>query len=168
VDNLNGETQVFPSYATYLFIAETLGTSKTLHIANIYPGRQANGSSITTGGGDLSAGQLVVYGFWDTAKPSGEKWPVKLALINMQIFNQTQTEERPSTTFDISAFVQNPKKSVEVGRLQAPGADVKLANVTQWAGQTFESGVASGERVVERVQGGEIAVAASEAVLVFL
>jgi hypothetical protein len=83
------------------------------------------------------------------------------------IYNQTQTEERPSTTFDISAFVKN-LQSVEVRRLQAPGADVKLANVTQWAGQTFESGVASGERVVERVQGGEIAVAASEVVLVFL
>ena len=86
----------------------------------------------------------------------------------MQIYNQTETEQRPSTMFDISAFMRNPKASVEVRRLQAPGADVKFANVTQWAGQTFESGVASGERVVERVQGGEIAVAASEAVLVCL
>ena len=52
--------------------------------------------------------------------------------------------------------------------MQAPGADVKFVNVTQWVGQTFESGVASGERVMERVQGGAVAVAASEAVLVCL
>lgn len=136
-----------------------------MRIANIYPGRQANGSTITTGGGDSSAGQLVAYGLWDESLPSATKSPAKLALINMQIFNHTQTEQRPSTTFDISAFARGP---VTVRRLQAPGADIKDANVTVWAGQTFERGLAKGRLREERITGGKIVVPASEAVLVTL
>ncbi|KAF7424660.1 hypothetical protein PC9H_009970 [Pleurotus ostreatus] len=165
VENQNGPVKVFPSYASYLFVAEALGHSKAMRIANIYPGRQANGSTITTGGGDSSAGQLVAYGFWDESLPSTTKSPAKLALINMQIFNHTQTEQRPSTTFDISAFARGP---VMVRRLQAPGADIKDANVTVWAGQTFESGLAKGSLREERINGGKIVVPASEAVLVTL
>ncbi|KAG5220183.1 glycoside hydrolase family protein [Salix suchowensis] len=119
VENQNGPVKVFPSYASYLFVAEALGHSKAMRIANIYPGRQANGSTITTGGGDSSAGQLV-------AGP------------------------------------------VTVRRLQALGADIKDANVTVWAGQTFESGLAKGRLREERITGGKIVVPASEAVLVTL
>ncbi|KAF4571095.1 Glycoside hydrolase family 79 protein [Pleurotus pulmonarius] len=165
VENQNGPVKVFPSYASYLFVAEALGHSKTMRIANIYPGRQANGSTITTGGGDASAGQLVAYGFWDESLPSATRTPIKLALINMQIFNHTQTEQRPSTSFDISAFTRGP---VTVRRLQAPGADIKDANVTVWAGQTFENGLAKGRLREERITGGKIVVPASEAVLVTL
>lgn len=171
VQNLNGPVKVFPSYATYLFITETLGHSKTLQISNLYPGRQENGSSVTTAMGDKSSGQLVAYGFWDTSKPSSSRnFPTKLALLNMEIFNQTQAGNslRPSSTFDISGLLRNPNQPVRVRRLQAPGADVKDANVTRWAGQTFETGVGRGKVVEEKVRGGKIVVQASEAALVFL
>ncbi|KAF8986587.1 glycoside hydrolase family 79 protein [Cyathus striatus] len=151
VQNLNGPIQVFPSYSAYLFVTE---------ISNIYPGRQSNGSTITTALGDQSEGQLVAYGFWDI--------PTKLALLNLQIFNQTQATPRPSATFDISSFLKDPLKPVTIRRLQAPGADVKLANVTTWAGQNYAFGIASGKLTEERITGGKISVAASEAALVIV
>ncbi|KAL0954468.1 hypothetical protein HGRIS_003441 [Hohenbuehelia grisea] len=166
VENQNGPVKVFPSYSAYLFVAEAIGHSETIRIANLYPGRQTNGSTITTAGGDSSAGQLVAYGLWDDSAPSGTRAPTKLALLNLQIFNQTQTEARPSTIFDISDFVG--KRTVRVRRLQAPGADVKGANVTAWAGQSFESGVSNGKLREERISGGKITVQASEAALIFL
>ncbi|KAF5371822.1 hypothetical protein D9615_009550 [Tricholomella constricta] len=165
--NTNGPVGVFPSYSAYLFVAETLGHSKSLRIANIYPGRQANGSTITTALGDKSEGQLVAYGFWDD-KPSGHEFPSKFALLNLQIYNQTQTIPRPIATFDISGYLKNARRAVTVRRLTAPGADIKEANVTTWAGQHFASGLAAGKFMEEKVSGGRIVVKASEAVLVIL
>ncbi|KAF7327878.1 Glycoside hydrolase family 79 protein [Mycena kentingensis (nom. inval.)] len=167
-DALNGEKQVFPSYSAYLFINEAIGTSRTLRLANLWPGRQANGSSITTAGGDFTRGQSVVYGFWDVPK---KDFPTKLALLNLEIFNQTQAGPRPTTTFDISAFIPPRQRSVRVRRLQAAGADVTFGNATTWAGQTFavnSDGLAMGELVEEVVKGGYIEVEASGAALVFL
>ncbi|KAF9532530.1 hypothetical protein CPB83DRAFT_625886 [Crepidotus variabilis] len=172
VQNTNGPIQVFPSYHTYLFIAEALGYSKTLHISNIYPGRQSNGSTITTALGDQSAGQLVVYGFWDE---SDKTHPAKLALLNMQIWNETMTGQRPATQFDISNHLTSKNASYIVRRLQAPGADVKDGTKVTWAGQTYSGlatagglpdGTARGDYKEEHATGGVITVAASEAVLV--
>ncbi|KAJ7227110.1 glycoside hydrolase family 79 protein [Mycena pura] len=168
VDASNGEKQVFPSYSAYLFITEAIGRSTSLRIANLWPGRQANGSSITTAGGDTSAGQSVVYGFWED---SVQEFPTKIALLNLQIFNQTEPGPRPTTTFDISAFLRPSQKSVTVRRLQAPGADVTFGNLTTWAGQTFaldSNGRAKGRLQQETVKGGKIDVEASGAALVFL
>ncbi|KAJ7274440.1 glycoside hydrolase family 79 protein [Mycena haematopus] len=167
-DASNGEKQVFPSYSAYLFVTETIGQSKTLRIANLWPGRQSNGSTITTAGGDFSAGQSVVYGFWED---SAHEFPSKIALLNLQIFNQTEVGPRPSTTFDISAFLPPRHKSVTVKRLQAPGADVTFGNQTTWAGQTFalnSNGLAKGRCQEEIVTGGKVVVEASSAALVSL
>ncbi|KAG6880117.1 hypothetical protein C0992_005824 [Termitomyces sp. T32_za158] len=166
VQNTNGPVKVFPSYSAYLFVAETLGHSKTLKIANIYPGRQANGSTITTALGDTSKGQLVAYAFWDSESSSGNDFPTKLALLNLEIFNQTQTTSRPAATFDLSDFLRSPREPVTVRRLSAPGADIKDANITTWAGQNYASGLAAGKFVEEKIYGGEVIVQASEAVLV--
>ncbi|KDR76300.1 hypothetical protein GALMADRAFT_247654 [Galerina marginata CBS 339.88] len=168
VQNQNGVIQVFPSYSAYLFVTEALGHSTSLRIANLYPGRQANGSSITTALGDQSAGQLVAYGFWDTEQPSSKAFPTKLALLNLQIFNQTQAGPRPTAEFDISAFRKDVHRPFTIRRLQAPGADVKLGNVTTWAGQSFSSGVAVGALKEEKQSNSVISVQASEAVLLFL
>lgn len=157
---------MFPSYSAYLFVAETIGYSKNLRIANIYPGRQSNGSTITTALGDGSAGQLVVYGFWDDLLLTGHRFPTKLALLNLQIFNQTETVSRPTTTFDISDFMEFPNGPVTIRRLTAPGADITEGNVTTWAGQNFAGGVAEGTFVQETIFGGKVTVQASEAVLV--
>ncbi|KAJ7363989.1 glycoside hydrolase family 79 protein [Mycena albidolilacea] len=168
VDALNGEKQVFPSYSAYLFITETIGHSKNLRIANLWPGRQSNGSTITTAGGDISAGQSVVYGFWED---SAQEFPSKIALLNLQIFNQTEAGPRPTTTFDISAFLPPRHKSVTVKRLQAPGADVTFGNLTTWAGQTFaldSNGLAKGQYKEDNIAGGKIVVEASGAALVSL
>ncbi|KAJ3928389.1 MAG: glycoside hydrolase family 79 protein [Lentinula lateritia] len=168
IDNLNGPVQVFPSYSAYLFVADTIGSSRSLKIANIYPGRQANGSTITTAGGDTSSGQLVIYGFWDESHPTSTKFPTKLALLNLQIYNQTQDGIRPTASFNISSLLSSTNMQISVRRLQAPGADTQLANVTKWAGQTFEDGTASGLHIEEKIEGGIVTVEASSAALVFL
>ncbi|KAG6898543.1 hypothetical protein C0993_006086 [Termitomyces sp. T159_Od127] len=166
VQNTNGPIKVFPSYSAYLFVAETLGHSKTLKIANIYPGRQTNGSTITTALGDTSEGQLVAYGFWDSESPSGIDFPAKFVFLNLEIFNQTQTIPRPTATFDFSGFLRDPQQPVTLRRLSAPGADIKDADITTWAGQNYASGLAAGNLVEEQIFGGKIIVQASEAVLV--
>lgn len=139
-----------------------------MRIANLYPGRQSNGSSITTAGGDTTEGQLVVYGFWDDSLPSGNNFPVKVALLNLQIYNETETTTRPTASFDISSLLSSPGQEISIRRLQAPGADTLFANVTTWAGQSFENGTANGEVVEEKVVGGVVMVEASSAVLVNL
>ncbi|KAJ3787024.1 glycoside hydrolase family 79 protein [Lentinula aff. detonsa] len=168
IDNSNGPVQVFPSYYAYLFVADTIGSSRALKIANIYPGRQSNGSTITPAEGDTSEGQLVIYGFWDESLSSGTNFPAKLALLNLQLYNQTQDDPRPVAFFNISSFLSSADEQVSVRRLQAPGADTRLANETQWAGQTFENGIPSGTFVEEKVRGGIVTVEASSAVLVIL
>jgi hypothetical protein len=161
VDNDSGQVNVFPSYYAYLFVAETIGSSRTMRMANIYPGRQSNGSTITYG--DESAGQVSIYGFWEN---DDTEYPTKLAILNMQIYNSTQTDERPQLTVDLSSFAPPSTKAI-ARRLIAPGADVKTTSETTWAGQTFAQGTAEGDLVEETV--GEdfvISIAASEAVLV--
>lgn len=167
---MNGPVKVFPSYYAYLFITEALGFSKSNRIANIYPGRQANGSSITTALGDDSSGQLVSYGFWDLSGPLNSEYPSKLALLNLQIYNTTQagTDIRPNATFDISAYVKDLKQQVRIRRLQASGADVKEGDDTLWAGQKYGTGLATGGIREELVEGPLVHVQASEAALVFL
>jgi len=92
-----------------------------------------------------------------------------MALLNLQAYNATDaTGERPSVTFDISNFLPSSDTVVTVRRLQAPGADIKAANATTWAGQTFAEGVASGEFVEEKVSNGLVEVEASGAALVIL
>jgi len=163
---------VFPSYGAYLFITETLGHSKSLKTSNIYPGRQTNGSTITPALGDASEGQLSVYGFWDTSLPNGAAFPTKLALLNMEIYNETQWAagvQRPATIFDISAYQQDKTKKVRLQRLQSTGADVKNGSFVTWAGQNYASGSATGTLTDnEWVDATAVTVAASEAVLVFL
>jgi hypothetical protein len=149
-------------------------------MANLYPGRQANGSTITPQGGDGSFGQFVAYGFWD--QDDDYKSPNKLALLNLEIFNVTQNPAtRPQVTIDISELIQDRKKGAKLRRLTAPGADVKDANVVTWAGQTYgfpegaandtigeDMGLAQGKLVEETIRSGRVVVRASEAVLVYL
>ena len=168
VQNLNGPIKVFPSYYAYLFITEAIGKSKSVQIANVYPGRQANGSSITTALGDVSAGQLVAYGLWDKDGPFKEESPSKLALLNLQIFNKTQDIVRPKASIDISAFIETPGQRISIRRLQAPGADVKEGSETTWAGQSYGSGLASGEIREEISTNPLVTLQASEAALVSL
>ncbi|KAG2140069.1 glycoside hydrolase family 79 protein [Suillus clintonianus] len=167
VDNQNGPIQVFPSYSAYLFVTEAIGHSRSLRLSNIFPGRQANGSSITTAAGDPSAGQISVYGFWDEISANSHDYPTKLALLNLEIYNQTDSYPRPNITIDISAYLPKKTQEVMVKRLTAPGADVILANATTWSGQTFASGVAEGNIVEEKVSNGQVVIEASSAALVY-
>ena len=175
--NKNGPIKVFPSYFSYLFIGDAIGPQDqlspddltSLHIGNIWPGRQSNNSGITTELGDTSGGQLVAYAFWDD-KVSVE-YPVKLALLNLEIYNSTGGT-RPETTFDISAYTGGLAggQKGRIRRLQAPGAELMEGNVTTWAGQTvsYEDGKFVGDLVEEELDGEEVVVKASEAVLVYL
>ncbi|KAG2347941.1 glycoside hydrolase family 79 protein [Suillus weaverae] len=167
VDSQSGPIQVFPSYSAYLFVTEAIGHSRSLRLSNIFPGRQANGSSITTAGGDPSAGQISVYGFWDEKSSNSHNYPTKLALLNLEIYNQTDSYPRPNITIDISAYLPKKDQEVMVKWLTAPGADVMSADLTTWAGQTFASGVAEGNIVEEKVSNGQVVVEASSAALVY-
>ncbi|KAG1821170.1 glycoside hydrolase family 79 protein [Suillus subaureus] len=151
VENQNGPIQVFPAYSAYLFVTEAIGYSRSLRLSNIFPGRQANGSSITTAGGDPSAGQISIYGFWDETSADSYDYPTKLALLNLELYNQTDSYPRPNITIDISAYL--PKSS--------------RTELTTWAGQTFASGVAEGDVVEETVSNGQVVVEASSAALVY-
>ncbi|KAG1876757.1 glycoside hydrolase family 79 protein [Suillus tomentosus] len=167
VGNLNGPIQVFPSYSAYLFVTEAIGYSNSLRLSNIFPGRQANGSSVTTAGGDPSAGQISVYGFWDENSANSYDYPTKLALLNLELYSQTDTYPRPDTTVDISAYLPKNTREVTVKWLIAPGSDVVSASLTTWAGQTFASSVAEGNIVEEKVSNGQVVVKASSAALVY-
>ncbi|KAF9223850.1 glycoside hydrolase family 79 protein [Gyrodon lividus] len=163
VENQNGPIQVLPSYFAYLFVSELIGGSKSLRTSNIFPGRQANGSSITTAGGDPSAGQISVYGYWEEPFP---EYPAKLAILNLEVYNATAMYPRPNVTVDFSTFLSKPGRMITVKRLTAPGADIKYGNLTSWAGQNFASGVAEGEVVEEKITTGQVDIAASSAVLI--
>lgn len=165
VDNLNGPVQVFPAYSAYLFVSELIGGSTSLQTANIFPGRQVNGSSITTADGDPSAGQLSVYGYWDHPTAA---YPAKLAILNLEIYNSTATYPRPNVTVDFSAYLAYPGQRVTARTMIAPGAEIKDANMTTWAGQTFATGLAEGELMEQYITSGHIDVAASSAILITL
>ncbi|KAG2093504.1 glycoside hydrolase family 79 protein [Suillus discolor] len=167
VDNPNGAIQVFPSYSAYLFVTEAIGHSNSVRLSNIFPGRQADGSSVTTAGGDPSAGQISVYGFWDEKSANSYDYPTKLALLNLELYSQTDSYPRPDTTIDISAYLPKNTQEVMVKWLTAPGSDVLSASLTSWAGQTFASGVAEGNIVEEKVLNGQVVVKASSAALVY-
>ncbi|KAG9308772.1 hypothetical protein JVU11DRAFT_11564 [Chiua virens] len=97
VDNINGPIQIFPAYPAYVFVSDLIGGSTSLKTANIFPGRQVNGSSITTADGDPFVGQLSVYGYWNHINA---KYPVKLAILNLEIYNSTATYPRPNVTVE--------------------------------------------------------------------
>ncbi|KAJ7637692.1 glycoside hydrolase family 79 protein [Mycena polygramma] len=140
VDAMNGEKQVFPSYSAYLFITETIGHSKSLRIANLWPGRQSNGSTITTAGGDTSAGQSVIYGFWEDSDHE---------------FPPLTTEQKSVTVKRLQA----PGADVTFGN-QTTWAGQTFA--------LDSNGLAKGKYKEETIKGGKIVVEASGAALVFL
>jgi len=91
---------------------------------------------------------------------------VKLALLNLEIFNHTQMGRRPAVQVNISEFRMDARSPITIRRMQAPGADTTLGNLTTWAGQTFASGMPAGSLVREQQNGSVVTIAASEAVLV--
>lgn len=163
MDNLNGPIQVSPAYSANLFVSELIGGSTSLQTANIFPGRQTSGSSITTAEGDPSAGQLSVYAYWNGQEA---EYPTKLAILNLEIYNSTATYPRPNVTVDFSAYLAFPGQCVTARTIIAPGAEIQSSNLTTWAGQNFASGVAQGELVEDVITCGRVDVAASSAVLI--
>lgn len=106
-----------------------------------------------------------MYGYWDNPNA---KFPAKLAILNLEIYNSTATYPRPNVTIDFSAYLAHPGQRVTARTMTAPGAEIKYANMTTWAGQTFATGVAEGALVEEYVTSGRIDVAASSATLITL
>ncbi|KAF8432194.1 hypothetical protein L210DRAFT_3414281, partial [Boletus edulis BED1] len=146
VENQNGPVQVFPAYSAYLSVSELIGGSTSLQTANIFPGRQVNGSSITTAEGNPSAGQLSVYRYWDS---SNAKYPAKLGILNLEMYNSTATYPCLNVTVDFLAYLAYPGQVATARTMTAPGTDIKETNVMMRAGQTFATGVAEGIMVEE-------------------
>jgi hypothetical protein len=105
-------------------MTEAIGHPRTLRPPNIFPGRQANGSSVTTAGGDPSAGRIPVYGFWDENSTNSYDYPTKLALLNLELYKTTDPYPRLNITIDISAYLPKKTREVMVKMMTAPGAYV--------------------------------------------
>jgi len=74
---------------------------------------------------------------------------------------------RSNITINISAYLPKRNQEIKVKRLTAPGADVMSGDLTTWAGQTFNSGVAEGSIIEETISDGEVVLEASSAALVY-
>ncbi|KAF8121393.1 hypothetical protein EV363DRAFT_1565678, partial [Boletus edulis] len=123
-----------------------IGGLTSLQTANIFPGRQVNGSSITTAEGDPSTGQLSVYGYLDSPNA---KYPAKLGILNLEMYNSTATYPCPNVTVNFLAYLAYPGQVATARTMTAPGTDIKETNVTTQAGQTFATGVVEGILVEE-------------------
>ncbi|KAK7037976.1 hypothetical protein R3P38DRAFT_2903724 [Favolaschia claudopus] len=148
---LRGRRRANPSYVSQLFLAETVGRSRSSRLLAL--------SAPEGVSPDLFAGYAVYDG--------GAL--VRLAVINWQTFNSTMGEtglKETSLSLDISGLVKRRKANLK--RLTAPGSDEKDADFVTWAGQAWTNGTAQGNEVMESVQDGKIGIRGSEAVLVFI
>ncbi|KAJ6525730.1 hypothetical protein B0H19DRAFT_589203 [Mycena capillaripes] len=148
---LRGRRRANPSYVSQLFIAETVGRSRTSRLVALSPPDGA------------SPGLFAAYAVYDRGVPA------RIAVINWDTFNTTMGEagvKATSVSLDISALVRRKKATLK--RLTAPGSDEKDADFVTWGGQAWTNGTAVGKNVTEAVHDGKITVRGSEAVLVFV
>lgn len=150
-----GDPHAGPSFVALLLITEAVGSSNKSQIALIptptFP-------------------QLAVYAIWDpTARPSRDG-PARIAVLNLATRNVTATPEQvdaESVVLDLSAY-ERKGRATTVKRMTSTGLDATDAGTATWAGQSYESGKASGSLVVEGLSHGKVIVKGSEGVLVFL
>ncbi|KAJ7172218.1 hypothetical protein C8R46DRAFT_947166 [Mycena filopes] len=149
---LRGRRRATPSYVSQLFLAETVGKSRTSRLLPLSPPEGVSP--------DLFAAYAVYDGHEDA--------PVRLVVVNWDTFNSTMGEaaaKATSLTLDITGLRRNSK--VTLKRLTAPGNDETNADYVTWAGQAWTNGTAQGRETIEVVENGKVEVRGSEAVLVF-
>lgn len=108
-----------------------------------------------------------MYAVWD-AKQRADGI-ARVVVLNLAVRNQTASaaeQAAVAVTLDLGQYVSNGKAAT-VKRMTAPGLDSKDSTSVTWAGQSYANGTASGTKVVESLQGGNVTVQGSEGVLVF-
>ncbi|KAJ7775143.1 hypothetical protein B0H16DRAFT_1713571 [Mycena metata] len=153
---LRGRRRANPSYVAQLFLAETVGKSRTSRLLALSPPE------------GVSPDLFAAYAVYDGDGPGSV--PVRIAIINWDTFNSTMGKAgaaETSLTLDISPLLHSRKKGT-LKRLTAPGNDETDADYVTWAGQAWTNGTAKGREVVEAVEDGKVNVRGSEAILVFI
>lgn len=103
---------------------------------------------------------LALYGIYSKAPSAGSK-PEKVIILNLAYLPANSTGVvKPSKSIDVSGIFE---KRVNVTRLSGPGSD-SISGATL-AGQSFDSGTASGEKLVETAEG-TVELRSSEAVII--
>ena len=113
-----------------------------------------------------------MYAIWDPAVR--EDGIARLALLNLAVRNITTSVEEAdemSISVDVATLARKGEagrvSQARVKRMSSPGLDSKDVSKVLWAGQSYESGVASGEEFIESTQDGRVTVQGSEGVLLF-
>ncbi|EIM91232.1 uncharacterized protein STEHIDRAFT_48573 [Stereum hirsutum FP-91666 SS1] len=165
-----GAARASPSYVSYLLITEAIGPSPfTSRITLV---------DIPT------APQVAVYAVWEgknssiaarddgSSAETGEEALSRLVILNLGHRNVSSTDEEKddiAVSVDLSPFVTSGSANVTVKRMTATGMDSTDSDTATWAGQGYAQGVASGEEVIEGLNGGNtVRVGGTEGVVVFL
>lgn len=111
-----------PPYYGQIMVASALGRTRNARVVNIPLDKETESA----------------YGIYDGDRLS------RLAIVNMQAFNQTSTGIRPRKeyTFEVPGHHRNAK----VERLIAPGSDA--TNQVTFAGMSYDHDLAKGQPVV--------------------
>jgi hypothetical protein len=131
-------------------LAEVVGRSRKSQIVHLPP--PAN----------VSADHFAAYAVYEN------KQLAKLALINLSVFNKTNTikdKDAPGVRVQIG---NKGGKASWLKRMTAPGLDEKNADLVTWAGQAYTNGSATGKLTLEKVVDNTVWVRDSEAVLISL
>lgn len=103
---------------------------------------------------------LALYGIYSKA-PSADSKPEKVIILNLAYLPaNSMSAVKPSKSVEVSATFG---KRVNVTRLSGPGGD-SISGATL-AGQSFDSGKAQGEKLVEMAEG-TVTLRSSEAVII--
>lgn len=152
-----GDPHAGPSFVALLLITETVGSSQKSQISLIptpaFP-------------------QLAVYAVWDPIARPSRDGPARITILNLNTRNVTATPQevdQSSVTLDLSSYARKGfgARKPSVKRMTSPGLDSTDATTATWAGQSYESGQASGKLVTESLQGGKVTVKGSEGAIVF-
>jgi hypothetical protein len=132
---------VYPTYYSWLFMAEVLGDISSPTILEL----SAFGSST-----------LAAYAIYNGSRLS------KIVVLNLAFFNGTSSE-RPIQAIDLSGVLG---RILSVTRLTGTSSASTSVEDTIWAGQTYATGKADGTRVTEKCYNGLVQIAASEGIII--
>ncbi len=170
-----------PAYSTYSFVYPTASTARGKQRAT--PGyvsqlllTEAIGSSgrsravFLTPPSGVASKDFFGVAIYDDAIPGG-MGPARLVLINSKPYLRGSSAPRGRVDFTYSSMYNASNvaaRTTYVKRLSGPYANEQESAYIKWANQSYKFADPSGTRVVEKLTNGTVAVADSEAVLIYL
>jgi hypothetical protein len=149
------------------------------HVKPLYYGNMFTSTALAGGNKQVAIlvneTSLTAYGIYDAGSTivdrlgrviSREGKLESVVIVNLAMWNSTQTGERPTAEVQLAQFGMGNSGGAYVRRLTSPGVEI-AENIT-WAGQYIAgNGSIVGKQVVEKLgSGGSVLVGASEAVLI--